>query len=264
MGTAGAAPAPSQGFGAGGRRPFLTAHWGPLVLLTYPCPEGLLAPLVPAGTELDRWQGETLVSLVGFLFDDTRLLGWPIPFHRTFDEVNLRFYVRRIAADGSLRRAVVFVRELVPRWAIASVARRIYNEPYVAVPMAHAIELDPARGGSVEYTWRHAGRAFALSARVDGPAARLERGSAAEFITEHYWGYTRQRDGGTLEYEVEHPPWRVWSASEARFAGASDRLYGTDFARILAAPPQSAFVAVGSPVAVHNGRRLDLGAARGR
>src|SRR6476469_9717658 len=107
---------------------FLTASWEHLVLLNYRCPSELLGPFVPAGTELDRWQGETLVSLVGFLSSDTRLLGVPVPFHRTFEEVNLRFYVRRAIPEH--RRAVVFIRELVPRRAVAAVARALYNEPY--------------------------------------------------------------------------------------------------------------------------------------
>ena len=250
------------------RRPFLTARWGPLVLLNHRCPPALLEPLVPAGTELDLWQGETLVSLVAFLFEDTRLLGLPIPGHRTFEEVNLRFYVRRVAEDGSLRRAVVFIRELVPRRAIAAVARWIYNEPYLCVPMGRAIDLDPRSGGSVAYRWQHGGRRFAIEAGVSGPAQDLVAGSEAEFITEHYWGYTRQRDGGTLEYEVAHPRWAVWTADTARFEGEADRLYGSDFARLLSAPPRSAFVAVGSPVSVFSGRRLDpaldLGATGGR
>lgn len=240
------------------RRPFLTARWGPLVLLNYRCPRALLEPLVPAGTDLDTWQDETLVSLVAFLFEDTRLLGLPIPWHRTFEEVNLRFYVRRVAADGSLRRAVVFIRELVPRWAIAAVARGIYNEPYLCVPMDRAIDLDPRTGGAVAFRWRHGGRRFALEAGVSGPAQALVPGSEAEFITEHYWGYTRQRDGGTLEYEVAHPRWAVWTADTARFDGTADRLYGSDLARILSAPPRSAFVAVGSAVSVFAGRRLDV------
>jgi uncharacterized protein YqjF (DUF2071 family) len=247
---------------AAARRPFLTARWEHLVLLNYRCPAALLAPLVPAGTTLDPWHGDTLVSLVGFRFEDTRLAGWPIPGHRAFDEVNLRFYVRRTAADGTLRRAVVFVRELVPRRAIAAIARWIYNEPYLAVPMASTIALDRGAGGSVEYAWWHGGARFAIGATVTGPAQPLVAGSEAEFITEHYWGYTRQRDGGTLEYEVVHPPWAVWRATTARFDGDAARLYGPDFATVLAAPPQSAFVAVGSPIAVHHGRRLDLAAPR--
>jgi uncharacterized protein YqjF (DUF2071 family) len=246
------------------RRAFLTARWEHLVLLNYACPAELLAPLVPAGTTLDPWQGRTLVSLVGFRFEDTRIAGVPIPGHRRFDEVNLRFYVRRIAEDGTTRRAVVFIRELVPRIAIASVARWLYNEPYLAVRMRHAIEIDPRTGGTVAYGWQHGRRRFLLGATVTGPAEPLVPGSEAEFITEHYWGYTRQRDGGTLEYEVTHPRWAVWPAESARFDGQADRLYGPDFARILAGTPQSAFVAVGSAVSVFRGRRLDLAAAPGR
>ena len=188
----------------------------------------------------------------------------PIPGHRSFDEVNLRFYVRRVAEDGTLRRAVVFIRELVPRVAIATVARWLYNEPYLAVPMSHAIDLDAHAGGAVSYRWRHRGRPFAIGASVSGPARPLAAGSEAEFITEHYWGYTRQRDGGTLEYEVAHPRWAVWTADTARFEGAADRLYGSAFAGVLAGPPQSAFVAVGSAVSVFRGRRLDATAAPGR
>ena len=233
--------------------PFLTARWEHLVLLNYRCPSELLGPFVPAGTELDRWEGETLVSLVGFLFSDTRLLGVPVPFHRTFEEVNLRFYVRRPAPD--LRRAVVFIRELVPRRAIAAVARYVYNEPYLAVPMRHRLSL-AAASGDVSYGWTHEGCDFELGARVAGSAAPIAAGSEAEFITEHYWGYTRQRDGGTLEYQVEHPRWQGWVAAESWFRGDGRALYGPAFGAILQSAPQSAFVAVGSPVVVHHGRRL--------
>jgi uncharacterized protein YqjF (DUF2071 family) len=117
--------------------PFLTARWESLVLLNYSCAPKLLEALIPAGTQLDTWNGQTLISLVGFLFDKTRLRGIPIPFHQMFEEVNLRFYVRRVVSDAPPRRAVVFVRELVPRAAIAAVARWVYNEPYLAVPMNH-------------------------------------------------------------------------------------------------------------------------------
>ena len=234
--------------------PFLTARWENLVLLNYPCPSALLEPLVPAGTELDSWQGLTLISLVGFLFADTRLLGIPIPCHRTFEEVNLRFYVRRPAPD--LRRAVVFVRELVPRRAIAAVAKAVYNEPYLALPMRHHSSITQASGGAVRYEWTHQGANFELGARVSGPSNTLSPGSEAEFITEHYWGYTRQRDGGTLEYQVEHPRWQVWTVADHWFRGSAVALYGPDFGAILGATPRSAFVALGSPVTVHRGRRL--------
>jgi uncharacterized protein len=237
-------------------RPFLTARWEHLLLLNYAVDPRWLEPLVPRGTELDTWKGRTLCSLVGFRFVDTRLLGVPIPWHRDFDEVNLRFYVRRRGDDGAVRRAVVFIRELVPRWAIATVARVVYNEPYLSVPMDHTVDVSAERGGRVEYRWRYSGSPFALAASVDGAPQPLSADSEAEFITEHYWGYTRQRDGTTLEYQVEHPRWRVWEATSAAFSGPGPTLYGADFGELLAGKPQSAFVAEGSPVVVHKGRRI--------
>ena len=237
-------------------RAFLTARWEHVVLLNYTVPTRMLAPLVPRGTELDRFGGELLVSVVGFLFTDTRLKGFSVPGHRVFEEVNLRFYVTRVDKDGTLRRAVVFVRELVPRAAIAAVARLAYNEPYMTVSMAHEVSLDPEHGGYACYAWRYRGRSFAVEASVDGPAAALERGSEAEFVAEHYYGYTRQRDGATLEYSVEHPAWRVWSTDNAGFFGPGAELYGDEWGRVLSTRPRSAFVAVGSEVIVRPGERV--------
>jgi uncharacterized protein YqjF (DUF2071 family) len=236
--------------------PFLTARWEDLVLLNYSCPPDLLLPLVPRGTQLDLWKGEALVSLVAFQFKDTRVLGLSIPFHVNFEEVNLRFYVRRTTASGEVRRAVVFVRELVPRVAIASVARWLYNEPYLAVPMSHEASLDDRSGGTASYSWRYRGADFVMTAEASGPAHPPLPGSEAEFITEHYWGYTRQRNDDTLEYQVEHPTWSVWEVTRASVSGPVSSLYGAAFAEILASPPRSAFIAVGSAVTVHRGVRL--------
>lgn len=235
---------------------FLTARWENLCLLNYECPREVLLPRVPKGTELDLWNDKALVSVVGFMFTNTRLLGIPVPFHRTFEEVNLRFYVKRIGPDQKLRRAVTFVRELVPRAAIATVARLVYNEPYLAVPMSHRITNDPSRGGEVQYRFRIGDSGYAIEAECEGPARPLVSGSEAEFITEHYWGYTAQRDGGTIEYQVEHPPWLVWENPQCRFFGDVEKLYGTEFVDVLARPPRSAFVAVGSDVAVYPGKKI--------
>jgi len=238
------------------RRAFLRAEWRDLVMLNYVAPEELLAPLVPAGVDLDRWRGTLYVSVVGFLFRDTRVLGIPVPAHRTFPEVNLRFYVRRNEA-GETRRGVVFVRELVPRRAIALVARALYNEPYRALPMRYTLVAGSERGAFERaYGWRASREWAGLSARTLGPPRTLEANSEEEFITEHYWGYTRQRDGGTVEYRVSHPRWGVWTASEARIAGNLAPVYGDAFAQILAGPPRSAFVADGSAVTVFAPARI--------
>jgi uncharacterized protein YqjF (DUF2071 family) len=239
-------------------RPFLTAEWRYLALLNYEIDPGLLQPLVPAGTELDDWRGRTFVSVVGFLFLNTRVLGIPIPFHRNFEEVNLRFYVRRRAPEG-WRRAVVFVRELVPRAAIAFTARTVYGEPYAAVPMTHAIEHANGNGGQptrVTYAWRFNGRENRIDLRVQGEARALKPGSQEEFIAEHYWGYTRGRDGATREYRVEHAPWRVWTCADARLDCDAAALYGNQFVDCLNSTPASAYLADGSPVKVFCRLRL--------
>jgi uncharacterized protein YqjF (DUF2071 family) len=229
--------------------------------LNYEIAPALLAPFVPRGTHLDLWEERALVSVVGFRFLDTRVVSVPIPFHRNFDEVNLRFYVRRELPDGETRRAVVFIRELVPKPLIAWTARALYNEPYRAVPMRSDVPSGPTESpGPVRYAWRRrtaAGETWEhVAARTVGDAAVPVVGEEAQFITEHYWGYTRQRDGSTIEYEVRHPSWRVWAAEDAELRIDVATMYGPDFVQVLAGPPRSAFIAEGSPVSVHWPTRL--------
>lgn len=213
---------------------------------------------MPVGTELDYWQGTKYLSLVGFSFLRTRLLGLPVPFHRDIEEVNLRFYVRRLVA-GQSRRGVVFIKEIVPKWAIAAAARWVYNENYVAWPMDARIQLpDPTRGldGLLEYGWGRAANRCFVRAEFTGEPSLPAPGSAEELITEHYWGYwgyVTQRSGQVLEYQVEHPPWRVWQTKAVQVGGDLQTAYGPTFAGILAKPPQSAFVAEGSGVTVYPG-----------
>jgi uncharacterized protein YqjF (DUF2071 family) len=230
-------------------------------MLNYDVPATSLAPFVPRGTSLDLWQGRALVSVVGFRFLDTRVVGVPIPFHRDFDEVNLRFYVRREMSDGEVRRGVVFVRELVPRPLIAWVARALYNEPYRALPMRSEVpSVASDTPGLLRYAWRRRtanGLAWEhVAARVVGGAAVPDDGTEAQFITEHYWGYTPQRDGSTVEYEVRHPSWHVWAGEAPELRVDVATLYGAEFAEPLAGAPRSTFIADGSAVSVHWPRRL--------
>jgi uncharacterized protein YqjF (DUF2071 family) len=236
---------------------FLTAEWRHLAVLNYQVDPAVLRERLPRGIELEDHAGRHFVSVVGFLFLHTKLRGIPIPFHRDFEEVNLRFYVRR-EEQGELRRGVVFVKELVPRRAIAWVARMLYNENYVALPMRHRIApVEQARPpAAVSYGWRADGRWNELSLEPELEPADAAPGSEERFITEHYWGYARQPDGGAVEYRVEHPLWNVWRARRASLDADVERLYGAAFAPFLRGPPASAFLADGSAVAVHAGRRL--------
>ena len=238
-------------------RRFLTAQWRNLVMLNYEVDPRILAERVPAGCEVDFWRGRTFVSVVGFQFLHTRVLGIPVPFHRHFEEVNLRFYVRR-KAEGTWRRGVVFVKELVPRRAIAFVARRVYGENYEALPMRHSVtSTDRSGATSVTYQWRRLSTWEGVSARFSG-AAELPSDEAEEtFVTEHYWGYSGGRDRPTLEYQVEHPRWSVWRADAASLECDVSSLYGSEFVEPLSGAPSTAFVADGSAVVVRRGRRLE-------
>ena len=228
-------------------QPFLTANWRYLAMLNCVVDPRILAPFVPPATEIDFENGETFLSVVGFLFLDTRLLGLPIPLHRDFEEVNLRFYVRRKSAD-TWRRGVVFIRELVPRRAIALVARTFYGENYVAVPMKHEIE-DLDGNVKVEYSWRRDRKWESLKMDAVGESQLIPAGSHAEFITEHYWGYTALRSGCS-EYRIEHAHWKIWNASSFELNADTAALYGEQFLETLSQPPRSAFIADGSPITV--------------
>jgi len=229
---------------------FLTAEWRSLAMLNYEMDPAVLSPHVPPGTELDSCQGVAYASMVGFMFLRARVLGAAIPGHRSFEEVNLRFYVRR-KEPGGWRRGVVFLKEIVPKRAIAALARGLYNENYVAMPMAHRLESD-----RVDYSWRYEGKWNHLAVEIAGEPAVAAPGSLEEFITEHYWGYTRQRDGGCLEYRVEHVPWRLRQTSRAQLSCDVANLYGSEFLEPLGCAPRSAFLAEGSAVTVYRGVRL--------
>jgi hypothetical protein len=224
-------------------------------MLNYEVDPELLRPLVPRETELDRYHGATFVTLVGFLFEDLRVFGVPIPWHRRFEEVNLRFYVRRRAA-GQTRRGVVFIREIAPRRLVERVARRLYNERYMTLPMQHCIDLYEGQlreGSRVQYRWHAAGRWHTAGAKIAGPLRRPAPDSLEQFIVEHYWGYTQVPGGRTREYQVEHAPWNVWGAEDARIDGDTRAVYDSVFADALRAAPHSTLVAEGSPVAVRRG-----------
>ncbi len=232
---------------------FLTAEWRHLVMLNYPIERTLIEPLVPPGLELDEYESITYVSLVGFLFLKTRVAGISFPFHRNFEEVNLRFYVRHRVQEG-WRRGVIFVREIVPRRAIATLARVFYGEPYSAFPMRHSIEQEAGKL-HCRYEWQRDRRTEFLAATAFEEPKPIKPDSLEEFITEHYWGYTA-RGGRCTQYQVEHPPWRVRRAAEAQFEGDVASLYGAGFVGSLSAPPRSAFIAEGSAVSVRRGSLL--------
>jgi uncharacterized protein YqjF (DUF2071 family) len=231
-----------------GSRPFLTAEWRDVVGVTFACDAERLAPYVPAGTQLDALEGAARVSLVAFEFHRTRVRGVPIPGCIRFPEINLRFYVRH---EGE--RAVVFVRELVPVWAVATVARLRYDEPYTRVPMTSERRVD-AEAGTLTVEHRFAkGSSLAVTAALD--AVVPEAGSAAWWLTDHALGVGTRRDGRTVAYRVEHPTWALHEVRDTRLDVDFAAVYGPEWAWLAEAAPSHVTLAAGSAVTVSPPRR---------
>jgi uncharacterized protein YqjF (DUF2071 family) len=234
---------------------FLSAEWRDLVMLNYEVDSRLLEKFVPDGTVPDSFLGKSYVSLVGFRFCRTKLFGSiAVPLHGEFEEVNLRFYVRRKHADEN-RRGVVFIAEIVPRQAVAQLARLLYGENYVCLPMKHNVTGNGSQR-TIEYQWRLENRWCRMAAVATGAPEPAREGSLEQFITEHYWGYSTGRAGGSLEYHVSHAPWQVWVSNKAAFEGDASKLYGAELAHVLKGTPSSAFIADGSAVTVFKGHKM--------
>lgn len=233
-------------------RKFLTAKWHDLVMANYEVAPELLLDRVPRGTSLDFHDGKCFVSLVAFMFLDTRVLGFPVPFHINFEEVNLRFYVMR-GMPGETRRGVVFVREIVPRRAIATVARVFYGEPYEAWQMSHS-----KTEKNLEYAWWKGDDTHRIKIEIGENAGVPAENSHGEFIIEHYWGYTKRGESRTDEYKVEHPKWELFTVNDYEIKVDFGKLYGEEFEFLNREKPYSILVAKGSPIAVYKGARLVL------
>lgn len=234
---------------------FLTAEWRKLAMANYAVDPTILKPFVPAKTELDYWNNVCYVSLVGFMFLNTKLKGISIPFHTNFEEVNLRFYVR-YKERNEWRRGVVFVKEIVPQPALTFIANAVYNERYETLRMKHAWNFQ-ADSLSVSYEWKK-GRWHSLFVAAENTPTEILDGTEEEFITEHFWGYTKLNDQSSSEYQVEHPRWKVYPVRNYKVDVDFGVVYGEQFDFLRTQTPLSVFLAEGSAITVRTGRKIDL------
>jgi len=231
-------------------RVFLNAEWRKLVMANYIVDADLLRKYIPAHTELDFWNGKCYVSLVGFMFQNTKVLGLKIPFHINFEEVNLRFYVKYCQNDVC-KRGVVFIKEIVPRHAITLVANTLYNEHYQTFPMKHLWNVSSDKM-EISYSWKkHTWHSISVVA--DTRPLPMGDGSEEEFITEHFWGYTKQTETKTSEYEVAHPRWVVYPVHRFDIQVDYGQVYGSDFTFLNQMQPVSVYLAEGSEILVKKG-----------
>jgi uncharacterized protein len=233
---------------------FLKAEWRKLAIANYEVDSSLLRDYLPYGTELDLWNGKCYVSLVGFMFVNTRLLNLKIPLHVNFEEVNLRFYVKRLE-DQTWKRGVVFIKEIVPRPALTFVANTIYKEHYETLPMRHSWS-ENATDRVVEYSWRKNAVWQTFRVRASKQASEIQAGSETEFITEHYWGYAKVSDTRTNEYEVTHPRWEAYEVTGYDIDVDFGKVYGQRFSFLNSVQPVSVMLAEGSEITVENKKTI--------
>ncbi len=231
---------------------FLTARWEDLVMANYAVEPKLLDRYVPGGTAIDLFEGKCFVSLVAFRFLETEVLGFEIPYHTDFEEVNLRFYVVRETQE-EIRRGVVFIKEIVPKSLIAFVARTLYGEPYEAWWMSHE-----KNGNKLTYNWSDDHCANRLHVEIAESLGVPKKGSEGEFIIEHYWGYTQRGEHRTDEYRVAHPKWELFDVNYAEIDVDFGKVYGEEFEFLTDSEPDSLFMARGSEVEVYKGAKLRI------
>ncbi|WP_299884128.1 DUF2071 domain-containing protein [uncultured Lacinutrix sp.] len=233
---------------------FLKAEWRKLAIANYEIDPSILSPYVPYGTELDLWNNKCYISLVGFMFLNTKLLGIKIPFHINFEEVNLRFYVKRLE-NNEWKRGVVFIKEIVPKPALTFVANTVYKENYETMPMLHKWE-DIDNEKLIEYHWKHNSNWQSFIIRADKTQIEIPLNSETEFITEHYWGYAKHSETKTNEYEVTHPKWKQYNVTDYEINVDFGAVYGNTFSFLTKLKPHSVMLAEGSEITVENKKTI--------
>ncbi|WP_337967435.1 DUF2071 domain-containing protein [uncultured Flavobacterium sp.] len=234
---------------------FLKAEWKNLALFNYEVDAKILEKYIPIGTEIDLWNNKCYVSLVGFMFKNTKVLGLKVPFHVDFEEVNLRFYVKRFE-NGEWKRGVVFIKEIVPKTAITFIANTLYQEHYETRKMTHKI-IENENTDTFIYQWKTKENWNTIQLETQKNPIEIAIGSEAEFITEHYFGYTKIDEETTFEYEVQHPRWEQFEVLNYNVDIDFRKTYGRDFEFLQTKNPISVFLAKGSKISVRNKRKLE-------
>jgi uncharacterized protein YqjF (DUF2071 family) len=227
---------------------FLKARWENLIMANYAVPPEVLAPYLPKGVELDFYEGKTYVSLVGFLFRDTKIFNVPVPFFGTFEEVNLRFYVIR-KVGNEIKRGVVFINETVPSKLVAWVANYLYKEHYVSIPTRH-VWNSTDKIKQIKFEWNIASEWNSIYAESTPESTPMMAGSIEEFIFEHYYGYTKIDSTATEEYAIHHDRWNINEVTKYAIHCNFAAMYGNDFDFLKNAEPDSVMLAEGSSISV--------------
>jgi uncharacterized protein len=228
---------------------FLKANWENIIMANYVIDPKILIPFLPKGVELDLFNDKCYISLVGFMFKNTKLFSIPIPFFGDFEEINLRFYVKRIDENGTIRRGVVFINETIPYPIVAWMANKLYNEHYTVVPTKHNI-IEDKFVKIVEFQWLLNKKWNSIKVQAAVASKAMEENSLERFIYEHYYGYTKISESETEEYKLQHPSWKVSQVTDYAIDCDFETMYGKSFSVLNEIKPEGVFIANGSAVAI--------------
>ncbi len=228
---------------------FLRASWENLVMANYEVDPSILKPYLPKGVELDYYKYKTYVSLVGFMFKKTSLFGIPIPFFGSFEEINLRFYVKRVVGN-KVKKGVVFINETVPFKIVALLANKLYKEHYISIPTKNSLVLNTI-SSNIVYEWEKNKQWNSISVNADKAKQKIESGSMEEFIFERYFGFTKLDKDNSQEYRIAHPKWMTSNILNHEISCDFGAMYGVTFAHLNSQKPDSVFLAEGSKVTIN-------------
>ena len=228
---------------------FLKANWDNIIMANYAIDPKILTPFLPKGVELDLFNGKCYVSLVGFMFKNTKLFNIPIPFFGNFEEINLRFYVKRIEKNKIIKRGVVFINETIPYPIVAWVANKLYNEHYTVVPTKHKIITEES-SKKVKFEWLLNKKWNSIAVTTSTTSEKMTQNSLEIFIYEHYYGYTKTAENKTEEYKLQHPSWKTSKVLDYKIECDFESMYGKSFSVLNHIEPEAVFIADGSTVAI--------------
>lgn len=228
----------------------LTCEWRKLAFANYIVPPEILEKYLPAHTKLDYHNGNCFVSLVGFQFEDVKIAGVKVPFHTHFEEINLRFYVKRF--DGTeWRKGTVFISEIADKAALSTLANAVFHENYQTLPTRQRIKEDKD-SLSVRYELEYEDEWQHFQVKSNTLATPVVKDSEADFLIHRFWGYGIHNEDETNEYKISHPDWPIYSVEEYSIAIDFSRVFGSEFNILSSATPHSVILAEGSPVSAED------------
>ena len=227
---------------------FLKANWEHIIMANYEINPEILFPFLPKGVTLDLFEGKAYVSLVGFMFKKTKIFNMPIPWLGTFEEINLRFYVKR--KEGNIiKRGVVFINETIPYQLVAWMANKLYKEHYTVVPTKHTFHKTE-QNQQLKFEWLLNKKWNSILVETETQSKAMAPNSFEEFIYEHYYGYTKINEDATEEYHLQHPSWAVYKVNDYKINCRFSEMYGDAFSVLNQTRPTAVFLAKGSSVKV--------------